>query len=346
MVEVLDKRLPDGRTLFDAAWRLQVQIEFARAGMMAEHDAWKDCQNPDTTRCHIVCPTDPAHYHRPVRNTCHLRVCPECARRDAGRLLARYLPAMKKVVAQKNRAYRLKHIVLTTALSLDHPDLPEKLRYAYSCVGRLFDLYFGKSWVRRGMGYIVAAEFGELGMMLHFHLLFYGPFMVKQRLSDLWKQLTGYHIVHVKALLAEQGDMASSAAEVLKYATKLTHLRPQYIPLLLSVLKGTRRIRSRGVFYNMAKADERERVCPDCGATLARWSPFRWAVWRDVHREFVEGPDYYQLGMLDLIRGNKSGGATTAEIGAQHAGPQTGPLYPLDGGGAQQERTGAHETLP
>jgi len=231
---------------------------------------------------------------------------------------------MRKIAAQKNRAYRLKHIVLTTMVPLRHPDLREKLRYAYSCVGRLFDLYFGKTWVRRGMGYIVAAEFGEQGTMLHFHLLFYGPFIVKDSLSKFWKQLTGWSIVWVSAVGVGEQDIEAAAAEVLKYATKLTQLAPQDVPVLLAVMKGTRRIRSRGVFYNMAKADERERVCRVCGETLARWSPFRWAVWREVHAEFVEGPDYYQLGMLDLIRGNKSRGLTTPETGAQHAGQQAG----------------------
>jgi len=314
-----------------------VQIEFARAGMMAEHDVWKDCQNPDTTRCHIVCPADPSHYHRPVRNTCHLRVCPECARRDGARLLRRYLPAMRKIVAQKSRAYRLKHIVLTTGLSLRDPDLREKLRRAYSAVGRLFDLYFGAVWVRRGMGYIVAAEFGEQGTMLHFHLLFYGPFIVKDRLSKLWRELSGFKVVWISAVQPGEQDIEAAAVEVLKYATKLTQLAPQDVPVLLAVLKGMRRIRSRGVFYNMAKADEMERVCPVCQDTLVRWSPLRWAVWCETHREVVTGPDYYQLGMLDLIRGNKSGGLTTPETPAQHAGQRTGPLYPLDRGTSEQE---------
>jgi len=224
----------------------------------------------------------------------------------------RYLPAMDVIVSTGNSAYRARHIVLTTAVSLRDPDVSDKLREAYSAVGKLFDRLLGRGWQSRGMGYVVAAEFGENGLRLHFHIVFYGAWIDKKALSREWEALTGFCVTYVRGINKCRFTLRQALGEVLKYATKLGQVPPGLVPVLVDALRGKRRIRSRGVFYNMPSVEPPEQTCPQCGAPLDLWTAFRYDVWAYQEPEAPRFPGWYEQSELDWTGGNKPTGPPVA----------------------------------
>lgn len=303
-------------------WRKDSALALWRAGHDYEAEAFYFCGDETKFSAIVQCSADPEHYSAPIPHTCHRRYCPDCERRANAKRFKKYMPVIEQACNFGRRDFSLKHIVLTTPYSLDDDDISERYAVSRRALGKVIErvmfltakdnprikvkpdeLRRGRVSLRQhGMGLIVGDEFGEDGHKLHYHLLFYGPFIPKPRITETWQEYTNSEceINHIKKVDTHEG-----AREVMmKYATKLTLLPPALVPKLRDVLHGVRRIRTYGIFYNVPPIEEdRYHACPHCDAPLD-------VVWLSS----LELPK----ATLDLKRGHKSGAKDPPEIGYFH----------------------------
>lgn len=266
-------------------WRFRVHLELIRHGHNKAAFEFLHCEDVDTWHAVKVCPTNPAHHSKAVMFSCHLRICPECARRDAARLVNRYKPHIEQVVRDGPRHWKLRHITVTTKYSLHAKDAKQQLRRARKLVNTFLDKLLGPNWYKSGQGVLVGAEYGPDGHLLHFHILHYGPFQEQKKVSEIWEALTGFPIVWVTKVNVETG-----LREIVKYVSKLSEMSAANAARLHEVIKGTRRVWSRGSFFRILAVDAPQ-LCKVCGTPIVKWSVSQWRA---------------KMKRLNLIRGNNS----------------------------------------
>lgn len=121
----------------------------------------------------------------------------------------------------------------------------------------------------RGAGYLSSVELGGQNNMLHCHAIVYGPFIPIRVLKQTWAKLTGdSFIVDIRAVR----KVRDAARYVLKYIVKPPAADSfQTIADYAWRIKGTRRLRTGGIFYNRVRKTVLETlpcVCPYCGNRL------------------------------------------------------------------------------
>lgn len=284
-------------------WRDQVYHALFNARMTDEAALWENCSDPasffvpdtdgklpDGVVGVNTCSTDPKHQATAVCPTCQLRFCPDCCHRQSARLLARYMPLMRDLVADSSDDYRMRHIILTTPIDLRSPDCRTAVLSLAEKVSLCFEKCLGSNW-REDCGLLFAFEFGENGLKLHFHCLVYCPYISQSRLVKAWKDVTNSlcEVAFIRLVTDDPNkgqSLESAVAEVLKYATKLwkrdkagnvIYLDADLIPILAKVLKGTRRIRTYGLFYRL-DVEEEPHVCETCASPIVRLSPLDWDI--------------------------------------------------------------------
>lgn len=221
------------------------------------------------------------------RETCHLRICPDCCRRAGARLVARYLPVMQK---QRHPGYRYRKIVLTTPVDLRQSDVRTEIKRLRKCVTKLFDKMLPSGW-RKTCGFVVGDEFGPTGNKLHFHVLIYSPFIDNRResgkpLEKAWSEVTGGQCRVVFIQVIPKFKLDTELQETLKYVVKFSKsingetvmIEPSLVAILHAALKRTRRVRSYGIFYNISVEDDDPPVpvCRVCGLDLVRTCVRDW----------------------------------------------------------------------
>lgn len=287
-------------------WRLFVAEALDAAGYQDEAAKYLNCSCEEPVRfisasatisesgnakAVYVCQSNAAHKPVAIFRTCQSRICPDCAKRESARLLARFSPKFQECIHAHHPTYKFRKIVLTTPYALDAPNAAQKYQELKAAIPKVFDRLLGKDW-RKDQGFVRAAEFGPEGHKLHFHILFYGAWIDNRKhndypLSAAWKAVTGdeCEIVHISAVNPE--DIEHEVIETLKYSVKfwkkdadgtVNRLDPALMPVLFEVLKGTRRVEGYGIFYRLPPAPERERECPVCGAACERWSVTEWNI--------------------------------------------------------------------
>lgn len=285
-------------------WRLWVSDALRDTGYNADADEFLACSCDDatfwtTSPFQIGADTDairayvcPDHGAKVVRKTCHLRICPDCARREANRLLARFMPKIQACLHAHNSNFRFRKIVLTTPYSLDSPDAKEQYARLKKAIPKVFDFLLGKNW-RKKQGFLVADEWGADGLKLHFHILFYGQWISNKLrdgypLSAAWRAITGgdCEVTYIAGVSAERVEM--EVVETLKYCVKfwktdpgtgdVCRLSPELMVVLHEMLKGQRRVRAYGIFYRLPVLDDLSPQCPDCGQELVRMTISQYNV--------------------------------------------------------------------
>lgn len=284
------------RSQAETRWRNECADQLQQVGLDAAADEFRECGNIYGV---LACGRDHSHFQALAVHTCKLRFCPICARKLSQKLMDRYLPAIKKAVEGSPRKFSFKMINLTTNISLYDADVIEKTKQMYRRVSDLFDNLLGEGrsgWSQKsnkrytGEGYLVAAEFGEGGRKLHFHCLFFGRYIPQATLSDEWKAITGFPIVHISKI---KEGLKRGLKETLKYISKFEkatagdyrgYARPEEIARLAQVFNKLRRVRTRGLFYNLPSESEiaeqdidaRPVVCPECLSILVTFEPSHW----------------------------------------------------------------------
>jgi hypothetical protein len=119
---------------------------------------------------------------------------------------------------------------------------------------------------------VASIEVGETGHKWHVHAVVWGPFVSHGELQAEWRKRTGQTVVWLQECGATVGKARSVVGEVLKYAVKFTGLAPETLVELHLALKGRRRVRSWGSFYNagVEVEDEGPETCEVCGARMRR----------------------------------------------------------------------------
>lgn len=284
------------RNQVETRWRKECQAQLENVGLDSAAAEFGSCGEIYGV---LACGNNPKHFAELAVHTCKLRFCPTCARRLSAKLCDRYLPAIKKAVEHSPRKYTFKMINLTTNVSLYDDDVVAKTKNLYRSVSNLFDnlLGSGKSnWSQKskkgysGEGYLVAAEFGEVGRKLHFHVLFFGRFLPVRSLSAEWEAITGFPIVYVTKI---KEGLKRGLKETLKYISKFEkatsgefsgYAIPKEICLLAQVFQKLRRVRTRGIFYNLPTEEQvslceetqADTTCPVCLSRLVTYDPFEW----------------------------------------------------------------------
>jgi hypothetical protein len=195
---------------------------------------------------------------------------------------------LKPFFAKKRRGWCFSLLTLTTQKNRNGDSLPGRADYKRFNreSGAFLKLYYGKYAARfgktgrvveiqknkkrkwRGAGAIAVFELGGGNNNLHLHALVYGPFIPQSRLSESWFKITGdSYIVHIEPIR----DPKHAVAHILKYISKPPK-RESFRDLAeysLSI-KGSRRFRSVGVFYNAVKRirESLRFVCPYCEGHL------------------------------------------------------------------------------
>lgn len=318
-------------------WRMHVADAYRDAGMHEEADQYAMCSDPaqfflvgknskipSEAVSVISCSDDPNHFAKAICPSCQYRTCPDCAHREGARLLARYMPALERHFEQPKRGFRFRKIVLTTAVSIHNPDIRQHIKDLYGKVRQCFETILkerrGKQYTVKDCGFIVAHEFGPTGLKLHFHILYYGPFIhATTELQSNWLALTGWNQVRIEEVRKDERleTLSAAVAEVLKYTTKfwkrrkdgtVEYIDPKLVPLLHNILAGTRRVRSWGLFYGI-QVEEEKAACETCGAAMIKLSKIEFDIWQQtgwLPEEFTSVMRAELEPNLFLKHGNKS----------------------------------------
>jgi len=284
------------------------------------------------------CPRHPIGSESPHPSTyhpysCMLRLCPRCARQLAADLRRKYGAVLREILAEQShklrRGWSLKLITLTTSHEVGScvgAHVKDTLDAARDVLHTVFD-------GAEGWGAVAGLEAGEQGAKLHVHALVWSPYVAQERLSEEWRRRTGFRVVDVRSAGGKttwqdaksrgyytERELGGIVFEALKYAVKLTELSPEQLVDFHVALKGRRRVRSWGSFYNSGVVVEREpELCEVCGERMVV-TP-EWVI--DARLKWLERGD---RSGLQFITANKSGGRSPPE------GPAPAPRR-LAGGG-------------
>jgi hypothetical protein len=307
-------------------WRMTVADKLDDHGHFSESVNFRDCGKTFGNFQMVVCEDDPTHDCRALPFTCQQRICPDCERRRSAELVAKYTPILKDISEMPDRPlWSLKKIMLSTPYALSAESAPGDYITAWEGFERFQQLLLqdllGDEMTRaekrrgridytaHGYGSLVAAEFGEQGRKLHFHILAFLPFVNKRRLTDLWLQATDGECMVTWIGRVDYHDVDDQVREQVKYITKFGDLPPDDVIKLRDVLDGTRRLRTYGTVRGAIADEPAPHVCAVCAGkmTLMRVREYFIAV---ILRNVA--PDESILAAarsiyLDLIPVNKAG---------------------------------------
>lgn len=298
---------PDDRQA--AAWRASVFEALFAAGYEDDAIYFHECAGqfakvpvarvmstlPENSQAVYACSHDPDHGLQSVQYTCHLRICPDCARREMFRQLARYAPLVREMSSAGKHNIHFRKITLTTPISIWCDDIADKVNFYANAAIKAIRQSVEGGW-RPWNGAFIAFEFGAKGLKLHFHAFVFSHWIENRkgkpnRLADNWERLSNGESTNVFIQKISEGNVVNELIETIKYATKfwkrdsdgkVIYLEPETVVRLHEVLKGKRRIRSYGVFYGFASDNDRTPHCPECGADMERWSVSHWLIYHET----------------------------------------------------------------
>lgn len=125
----------------------------------------------------------------------------------------------------------------------------------------------------RGAGWFGVIEIGAENNNLHFHALAFMPWADVRGMRETWLSITGdSHILKVEYVRGQTYSAKRVAGYVLKYITKPPPTSSiKWIAAYIDMLKGVRRLRTGGIFFNRLRFTRRDRLslcCPYCGNGL------------------------------------------------------------------------------
>ncbi len=254
--------------------------------LLAEAGRFEECGK----RFFILrCPNHDIRFNVPM--SCNSRICERCAAAHSKGLRKRIEDVIRPFMAKKIPGFTVAMLTLTTTTKRHGPDGPTRkdIKRFYRETSKFLRLFYGKYACKfsrsgnvvyvyskgerrfRGAGFFAVMELGGDNNMLHCHVITYGPYISQKKLSDTWLKITGdSSIVDIRAVKS----VKDGVREVVKYIIK-----PPTGDSLTSIadytwrVKGTRRLRSGGIFYNhpglrKEKGEKQPLECPYCGGYL------------------------------------------------------------------------------
>lgn len=228
-----------------------------------------------------VCLENPHHRRTAIPYSCNLPICPTCSWHRANARARRLAPLLHERAHQGLTRYFLRLVTLTTPFEAGNPDMADYFEHGWTALDKtvkgvvremlptrlsLSERKKGRvSLKAHGVGYIAGAEWGDDGGKLHFHGVYYGPYVLPPLLSDLWTYYTHGLATHVDVKPIKDG--VDNIERTIAYAGKLCPIPPTYAPWLYDFLYHRRRVRAGGILFG-AKAPQRrvDHSCPDCGS--------------------------------------------------------------------------------
>lgn len=228
------------------------------------------------------CPRDYLRYY--IRAFCQSRICERCSRIYAKDLRGSILPVVRAVGASKKRGYLLAQLTLTVTSARYGDKLPDRdgikrlYRESSAFLRRFYGAYaMVKTRAGRwredrrryiGAGWLATVEVGRDNNNLHVHALVYGPIRSFKRLRIAWSEITGDSF----GVDVRKKTPRDAVSYVLKYIAKPPATDSyQRIAEYAVMIKGTRRLRSGGIFYNrfiQKQPESRPCCCLVCGDRL------------------------------------------------------------------------------
>jgi len=229
------------------------------------------------------CPEDRIPFY--AKTTCKSRICEDCSGYYVHRLIDRMEDCIKMAMANRRKGWFVSLLTLTVTTDRFGHDLPtqEDLRRFYRETRDWLRLYCGKyrgvftksGKVRedrrywRGAASISTIEVGADNNNLHLHAVCYMPYTPQSKLKRDWHRITGdSYIVDIRA--------ADNPMQAANYILKYINKPPQSdsynrIAEYAWMIKGSRRVRTTGYWYNHLKLGKKERMriaCPYCDSKL------------------------------------------------------------------------------
>lgn len=234
----------------------------------------------------FYCPDDGSKYW--INIACRSRICERCGRIYKKKLERRMLPLIRKVTSQKRKGYVLALLTLTVTTKRWGDGMPERddIKRLYTETSKFLRLYYGKYKARLsksgkvveqrkkkkqlkpgesnriyiGGGWIATLEVGTDNNNAHCHAIVHGPYRSLGRLREKWQNITGDSWnVDIKAIRTPK----EVVNYVLKYITKPPQTESYHrIADYAVMIKGSRRLRSGGIFYNAFTLDKKD--APTC----------------------------------------------------------------------------------
>lgn len=307
-------------------WRQQVAAQLHYAGRWSESLNFEECGKLFGNFNVLACDADPGHDVRALPFTCHLRYCPDCERRHAAELVAKYTPILKDLSENSDRAgWSLKKIELTTPYSLEGDDAEAAYQDAWEYFERWQQMILSRllaaemtpqerrrgrlDYSKHGIGSLVSAEFGEENHHLHFHIIGFYPYLDKHLTSDVWLEASGgvASITYIRRI--DYHGVDDAVREQVKYVTKFNSLPPALVLKLADVLDGSRRVRTYGLVRKAEKLEKQPCQCSTCSAIL-RVMKVREYFELVLAHNIVPDPEIFDAArqiFLDLKPGNKTG---------------------------------------
>jgi ribosomal protein S27AE len=215
---------------------------------------------------------------------CDLRYCPRCGGRQFARLIEKYLPIVKAIIAQKRPGHRLRLITLTSRNT--GTLTPEQIKRLNLDTKKTLKRLLPKD---SACGALWCDEVGYENTNLHAHVLLYGPYIAQDDLARVWNEVSGNQVVHIRDA---SGGGWKELLYMLKYVSKPPGKDPQFIGSLEVAFHGVRRVHAIGVFYNFSGDDtDSEKSewskCPHCGAGITKMPGTE-----HVHKAILDGRTY------------------------------------------------------
>jgi len=251
------------------AWRFQV-----------EADRYEKCGRESLLlRC------DQDHQTFYTRITCKSRICEECGKSYYGKIGDNFRDLVKIILANKRSGYFCSLLTLTVTKDRFGDRMPNRSDIARfyresSMFMRLFCGRYKGVWTKKGKvredrrhwiggGSVSVVEVGVDNNNLHLHAIVYMPFVPLSVIRSNWKRITGDS--HVFRL-----DRARNAKHVTNYILKYITKPPatnsyRGLAEYAWMIKGSRRLRSTGMFYRSLLVPKKEKLrcrCPYCSGRL------------------------------------------------------------------------------
>ena len=264
----------------DEDWRGQVADVLIENGLRPKANRFLQCSRFANL---YECEGDDKHkLFSPVY--CDLRYCPRCGGRQFARLIEKYLPIVKTIIAQKRPGHRLRLITLTSRNT--GTLTPEQIKRLNLDTKKTLKRLLSKD---SSCGAIWCDEVGYENTNLHAHVLLYGPYIAQDDLARVWNEVSGNQVVHIRDA---SGCGWKELLYMLKYVSKPPGKDPQFIGSLEVAFHGVRRVHAIGVFYNFSGDDtDSEKSewskCPHCGAGITKMPDTE-----HVHKAILDGRTY------------------------------------------------------
>lgn len=219
---------------------------------------------------------------------CKSRICEDCGRHYYQQIVKPLREVIALILANKRKGYAASMVTLTVTTKRFGNRMPTRadISRIYRESTAFFRLFCGryrgvftkagnvredrKRWL--GAGSISVLEVGADNNNLHIHALCYMPFVHQSVLKRAWSKITGDSF-HVDIRAAYGRSAHDLAWYILKYVTKPPSSESYTgIANYAWMIKGSRRLRSSGMFYNhvrpLRSVDKLAFNCAICGGNL------------------------------------------------------------------------------